>query len=213
MLAGTELIRKKLGKDAYAMTITLLLNSEGKKMGKTAKGAVWLDPDKTTPYDFYQYWRNIGDADVLKCLRMMTFLPLEQIDEMDKWEGAKLNTAKEILAGELTTLVHGSDEAAKAKAGAEALFSAATPGSMENVPSVTLEEEDFDENGAVDILTILVRAGLEKSKSDARRDVKQGGVTVDGDKVTDFKTVYKKEELADGKLVKRGKKNFKLVKS
>ena len=213
MLAGTELIRKKLGKDAYAMTITLLLNSEGKKMGKTAKGAVWLDPDKTTPYDFYQYWRNIGDADVLKCLRMMTFLPLEQIDEMDKWEGAKLNTAKEILAGELTTLVHGSDEAAKAKAGAEALFSAATPGSMENVPSVTLEEEDFDENGAVDILTILVRAGLEKSKSDARRDVKQGGVTVDGDKVTDFKTVYKREELADGKLVKRGKKNFKLVKS
>ena len=213
MLAGTELIRKKLGKDAYAMTITLLLNSEGKKMGKTAKGAVWLDPDKTSPYDFYQYWRNIGDADVLKCLRMMTFLPLEQIDEMDKWEGAQLNTAKEILAQELTTLVHGSDEAAKAKAGAEALFSAATPGSMDNVPTAELAAEDFGENGEVDILTILVKAGLEKSRGDARRDVIQGGVTVDGVKVQDFKAVFTKDELKDGKLVKRGKKSFKLVKS
>ena len=212
MLAGTELIRKKLGKDAYAMTITLLLNSEGKKMGKTAKGAVWLDPDKTSPYDFYQYWRNIGDADVLKCLRMMTFLPLEQIDEMDQWEGAKLNTAKEILAGELTTLVHGSDEAKKAKAGAEALFSAATPGSMENVPTATLADEDFSEEGTVDILTILVKAGLEKSRGDARRDVNQGGVTVDGVKITDFKAVFSKDDLKDGKLVKRGKKSFKLVK-
>ncbi len=211
MLAGTELIRKKLGKDAYAMTITLLLNSEGKKMGKTAKGAVWLDPNKTSPYEFYQYWRNIGDSDVLKCLRMMTFLPLEQIDEMDTWEGAKLNTAKEILATELTTLVHGEEEAAKAKAGAEALFSTASPTDMDNVPSVTLSEEDFGENGA-DILTILVAAGLEKSKSDARRDVKQGGVTVDGEKVTDFKKAYTKEEIGDGILVKRGKKNFKLVK-
>ena len=212
MLAGTELIRKKLGKDAYAMTITLLLNSEGKKMGKTAKGAVWLDPDKTSPYDFYQYWRNIGDADVLKCLRMMTFLPLEQIDEMDKWEGAQLNTAKEILATELTTLVHGSDEAAKAKAGAEALFSAAMPGSMDNVPTAVLAAEDFNENGEVDILTILVKAGLEKSRGDARRDVVQGGVTVDGEKVQDFKAVFTKDDLKDGKLVKRGKKSFKLVK-
>jgi tyrosyl-tRNA synthetase len=181
-------------------------------MGKTAKGAVWLDPDKTTPYDFYQYWRNIGDADVLKCLRMMTFLPLEQIDEMDKWEGAKLNTAKEILASELTTLVHGSDEAKKAKAGAEALFSAATPGNMENVPTATLADEDFSEEGTVDILTILVKAGLEKSRGDARRDVNQGGVTVDGEKVTDFKAVFSKDDLKDGKLVKRGKKSFKLVK-
>ena len=212
MLAGTELIRKKLSKDAYAMTITLLLNSEGKKMGKTAKGAVWLDPDKTSPYDFYQYWRNIGDADVLKCLRMMTFLPLEQIDEMDKWEGAQLNTAKEILATELTTLVHGSDEAAKAKAGAEALFSAATPGNMDNVPTVTMADEDFGEDGTVDILTILVKAGLEKSRGDARRDVTQGGITVDGEKVTDFKAVFTKDALKDGKLVKRGKKNYKLVK-
>ena len=187
MLAGTELIRKKLSKDAYAMTITLLLNSEGKKMGKTAKGAVWL--------------------------RMMTFLPLEQIDEMDKWEGAQLNTAKEILASELTTLVHGSDEAAKAKAGAVALFSAATPGSMDNVPTAVLAAEDFNENGEVDILTILVKAGLEKSRGDARRDVQQGGVTVDGVKVQDFKAVFKKEELKDGKLVKRGKKSFKLVRS
>ena len=166
----------------------------------------------TSPYDFYQYWRNIGDADVLKCLRMMTFLPLEQIDEMDKWEGAQLNTAKEILATELTTLVHGSDEAAKAKAGAEALFSAATPGSMDNVPTAVLAAEDFNENGEVDILTILVKAGLEKSRGDARRDVIQGGVTVDGEKVQDFKAVFTKDDLKDGKLVKRGKKSFKLVK-
>ena len=213
MLAGTELIRRKLGKDAHAMTITLLLNSEGKKMGKTANGAVWLDPKKTSPYEFYQYWRNVADSDVLKCIRMLTFLPLEQIDEMDKWEGAQLNTAKEILATELTTLVHGSDEASKAKAGAEALFSAATPGNMDNVPTVTLAEEDFGEDGTVDILTILVKAGLEKSRGDARRDVTQGGITVDGEKVTDFKAVFTKDALKDGKLVKRGKKNYKLIKS
>ena len=211
MLAGTELIRKKLQKDAYAMTITLLLNSEGKKMGKTQKGAVWLDPDKTTPYEFYQYWRNIGDADVLKCLRMMTFLPLEQIDEMDKWEGAQLNEAKKILAWELTTLVHGEDEAKKAEAGAQALFSAAGAGSMENVPQAVLEEEDFDENGTVDILTILVKSGLNASRSDARRAVQQGGVTVAGEKVMDFRVTYDKAALKEGLLVRRGKKNYKQV--
>ena len=211
MLAGTELIRKKLQKDAYAMTITLLLNSEGKKMGKTQKGAVWLDPDKTTPYEFYQYWRNIGDADVLKCLRMMTFLPLEQIDEMDKWEGAQLNEAKKILAWELTTLVHGEDEAKKAEAGAQALFSAAGAGSMENVPQAVLEEEDFDENGTVDILTILVKSGLNASRSDARRAVQQGGVTVAGEKVMDFRATYDKAALKEGLLVRRGKKNYKQV--
>ena len=200
MLAGTELIRKKLGKDAHAMTITLLLNSEGKKMGKTAKGAVWLDPDKTSPYDFYQYWRNIGDADVLKCLRMMTFLPLEQIDEMDKWEGAQLNTAKEILAHELTTLVHGEDEAAKAEKGAKALFAAGGAGNMENVPELILTDEDL-EDGSIGILSALVKSGLEKSRSDARRDVKQGGVTVDGEKVTDIDAVFSKEALEKGILI------------
>ncbi len=210
MLAGTELIRKKLAKDAYAMTITLLLNSEGKKMGKTQKGAVWLDPDKTTPYEFYQYWRNIGDADVLKCLRMMTFLPLEQIDEMDKWEGAQLNTAKEILATELTTLVHGDDEAKKAKSGAEALFAGA--GNMENVPTAVLKDEDFGENGTIDILTVLTKSGLNASRSDARRAVQQGGVSVDGEKVADIKKEFAKDDLKDGVLVKRGKKNYKQVK-
>ena len=208
MLAGTELIRKKLGKDAHAMTITLLLNSEGKKMGKTAKGAVWLDPDKTSPYDFYQYWRNIGDADVLKCLRMMTFLPLEQIDEMDKWEGAQLNTAKEILAHELTTLVHGEDEAVKAEKGAKALFAAGGAGDMSNVPEVLLTQDDLEENG-LGILTALVKSGLEKSRSDARRDVKQGGVSVDGKKVTDIDTVFSKETLEKGILMQRGKKSYK----
>ena len=208
MLAGTELIRKKLGKDAHAMTITLLLNSEGKKMGKTAKGAVWLDPDKTSPYDFYQYWRNIGDADVLKCLRMMTFLPLEQIDEMDKWEGAQLNTAKEILAHELTTLVHGEDEAVKAEKGAKALFAAGGAGDMSNVPEVILTQDDL-EDGGLNILTALVKSGLEKSRSDARRDVKQGGVSVDGEKVAAIDKVFDKETLEKGILLQRGKKSYK----
>ena len=210
MLAGTELIRKKLGKDAYAMTIQLLLNSEGKKMGKTAKGAVWLDPDKTTPYDFYQYWRNVGDQDVLKCLRMMTFLPLAQIDEMDKWEGAKLNEAKEILAWELTSLVHGEDEAKKAKAGAQALFGGA--GDAAQIPEETVSDADFREDGTIDILAVLVAAHLCPTRSEARRAVEQGGVTVEDEKVTDFRKTYTKEDLKDGVLVRRGKKSFKKVK-
>ena len=210
MLAGTELIRKKLGKDAYAMTIQLLLNSEGKKMGKTAKGAVWLDPDKTTPYDFYQYWRNVGDQDVLKCLRMMTFLPLAQIDEMDKWEGAKLNEAKEILAWELTSLVHGEDEAKKAKAGAQALFGGA--GDAAQIPEETVSDADFKEDGTIDILAVLVAAHLCPTRSEARRAVEQGGVTVEDEKVTDFRKAYTKEDLKDGVLVRRGKKSFKKVK-
>ena len=210
MLAGTELIRKKLGKDAYAMTIQLLLNSEGKKMGKTAKGAVWLDPDKTTPYDFYQYWRNVGDQDVLKCLRMMTFLPLAQIDEMDKWEGAKLNEAKEILAWELTSLVHGEDEAKKAKAGAQALFGGA--GDVAQIPEETVSDADFKEDGTIDILAVLVAAHLCPTRSEARRAVEQGGVTVEDEKVTDFRKTYTKEDLKDGVLVRRGKKSFKKVK-
>ncbi len=210
MLAGTELIRKKLGKDAYAMTIQLLLNSEGKKMGKTAKGAVWLDPDKTSPYDFYQYWRNVGDQDVLKCLRMMTFLPLAQIDEMDKWEGAKLNEAKEILAWELTSLVHGEDEAKKAKAGAQALFGGA--GDAAQIPEETVSDADFREDGTIDILAVLVAAHLCPTRSEARRAVEQGGVTVEDEKVTDFRKTYTKEDLKDGVLVRRGKKSFKKVK-
>ncbi len=206
MLAGTELIRKKLGEDAYAMTITLLLTSEGKKMGKTQAGAVWLDPDKTSPYDFYQYWRNVDDADVCKCLRMLTFLPLEQIDEMDKWEGSRLNEAKEILAYELTSLVHGEDEAKKAQSAARALF--AGQGSMENIPAFKLEEDDFTD-GSIDILTILQRSGLCSSRSDARRNVEQGGVTVDGVQVKDIKASYDRSAFeGDGMLVKRGKKNF-----
>ncbi len=206
MLAGTELIRKKLGKDAYAMTITLLLTSEGKKMGKTQAGAVWLDPDKTSPYDFYQYWRNVDDADVCKCLRMLTFLPLEQIDEMDKWEGSRLNEAKEILAYELTSLVHGEDEAKKAQSAAKALF--AGQGNMENIPSYTLTDEDFD-NDTIDILSILQKTGLCTSRSDARRNVEQGGVTVDGEPVKDIKKTYERSAFeGDGLLIKRGKKNF-----
>ena len=181
MLAGTELIRRKLGKDAIAMTITLLLNSEGKKMGKTEKGAVWLDPEKTSPFEFYQYWRNVGDADVLKCLRMLTFLPLEQIDEMDKWEGSQLNTAKEILAFELTKLVHGEEEATKAQESAKALF--AGGGDDANMPTYELKNEDFL-NGRIDILGVLASSGLCASRSEARRAVEQGGVTVDGEKVT-----------------------------
>ena len=209
MLGGTELIRRKLGKDAYAMTITLLLNSEGKKMGKTQKGAVWLDPNKTTPFEFYQYWRNVADADVLKCLRMLTFLPLEQIDEMDKWEGSQLNQAKEILAYELTKLVHGEEEAEKAKASAKALFGG---GESTQIPTYELTDEDF-QDGTIDILGVLVKAGLNVSRSEARRAVEQGGVMVDNEKVTDIKTVYSKETFAgEGIVVKRGKKNFMRVK-
>ncbi len=205
MLGGTELIRKKLGKDAYAMTITLLLNSEGKKMGKTASGAVWLDPEKTTPYEFYQYWRNVGDADVLKCIRMLTFLPVEEIDKMDAWEGEQLNRAKEILAFELTKLVHGEEEAVKAEASAKALFGA---GSGADAPTTELSDEDLTD-GAIDILTLLVKCELCASKSEARRNVQQGGVTVAGDKVTDFTKTYTKAELAEGLLIKRGKKNYR----
>ena len=208
MLGGTELIRRKLGKDAYAMTITLLLNSEGKKMGKTASGAVWLDPNKTSPFEFYQYWRNVGDADVLKCIRMLTFLPVEEIDKMDAWEGSQLNTAKEILAYELTKLVHGEEEANKAQAQARALFS--TNVDADSAPTVELSAADFAD-GKADILALLVGAELCASRSEARRAVEQGGVTVDGEKVTDFKMVFDVADLAEGKLIKRGKKNFKKV--
>ena len=208
MLGGTELIRRKLGKDAYAMTITLLLNSEGKKMGKTQKGAVWLDPNKTTPFEFYQYWRNVADADVLKCIRMLTFLPMEEIRKMDSWEGSQLNTAKEILAYELTKLVHGEEEAVKAQESARALFSA---GNAENMPSAKLVDDNFVD-GKIDICGVLVAAGLAASRSEARRNVEQGGVTVDGEKVTDVKTAYEPGFFAgEGVVVKRGKKNFKKV--
>ena len=209
MLGGTELIRRKLGKDAHAMTITLLLNSEGKKMGKTQSGAVWLDPEKTSPFDFYQYWRNVGDSDVLKCLRMLTFLPLEQIDELDQWEGSQLNQAKEILAFELTKLVHGEEEAAKAQEGARALFAAGA--STENMPTFELSEEDFTD-GTIDILSILNKSGLAASRSEGRRNVEQGGVSVDGNPVKDIKAVFSREQFAgDGVVVKRGKKNFKKI--
>jgi len=204
MLGGTELIRRKLGKDAHAMTITLLLNSEGKKMGKTQSGAVWLDPEKTSPFDFFQYWRNIADADVLKCLRMLTFLPLSQIDEMDSWEGSQLNEAKEILAYELTKLVHGEEEAEKAKKSARELF---TGGNAENMPVCELDEADFTD-GSVDILTILQKSGLAPSRSEARRNVEQGGVTVEGETVNEIKASYTREQLADGAVVRRGKKKF-----
>lgn len=208
MLGGTELIRRKLGKDAYAMTITLLLNSEGKKMGKTQKGAVWLDPNKTSPFEFYQYWRNVADADVLKCIRMLTFLPLEEIDKMDAWEGSQLNEAKEILAYELTKMIHGEEEAVKAREASRALF---TGGNAADMPTVELEDGDFMD-GQMDILTMLVKAGLVPSKSEARRAVEQGGVSVDGEKVGDIKTNYAKEALdGDGVVVRRGKKNFKRV--
>ena len=205
MLGGTELIRRKLGKDAHAMTITLLLNSEGKKMGKTQSGAVWLDPEKTSPFDFYQYWRNIADADVLKCLRMLTFLPIQQIDEMDQWEGSQLNQAKEILAYELTKLVHSQEEAEKAQVSARELF---TGGNAASMPSCELKEEDFTD-GSVDILTILQKSGLAPSRSEARRNVEQGGVTVGGETVSDLKTVFTREQfLGEGLVVKRGKKKF-----
>ena len=208
MLGGTELIRKKLGKDAHAMTITLLLNSEGKKMGKTASGAVWLDPNKTSPYEFYQYWRNVGDADVLKCIRMLTFLPLEQIDEMDKWEGSQLNKAKEILAYELTSLVHGEEEAKKAEASAKALFAGGADGG--DVPTTELTDADLAD-GSLDILTLLVKSGLCASKSEARRNVQQGGVTVEDQKVTDIAALYDADTLRKGLMVRRGKKNFNKV--
>ena len=208
MLGGTELIRRKLGKDASAMTITLLLNSEGKKMGKTQSGAVWLDPKKTSPFDFYQYWRNVGDADVLKCIRMLTFLPLEQIDEMNKWEGSELNKAKEILAYELTTLVHGEEEAKRAQESARALFS---QGNAANMPTAELTDEDF-RDGSIDILTMLAKSGLVTSKSEGRRAVQQGGVAVDGEKVTDIAQTYTKEALSgEGVVLKKGKKNFRKV--
>jgi tyrosyl-tRNA synthetase len=206
MLGGTELIRRKLGKDAYAMTINLLLNSEGKKMGKTQSGAVWLDPKKTTPFDFFQYWRNVADADVLKCMRMLTFLPLDEINAMESWEGAKLNEAKEILAFELTKLVHGEEEAAKAREASHALF--AGGGDATHMPTVTLTAEDFAERDP-DIMAILVRTGLDKSRGDARRAVEQGGVSINDEKVTDLKATYAADFFAgDGVVVKRGKKKF-----
>ena len=208
MLGGTELIRRKLGKNACAMTITLLLNSEGKKMGKTQSGAVWLDPEKTSPFEFYQYWRNVGDADVLKCLRMLTFLPLEQIDEMDKWEGSQLNTAKEILAFELTKLVHGEEEAAKAQESARALFSG---GNAANMPTAVITEENL-RDGEIDIMGLLVASGLCASRSEARRAVQQGGVAVDGEKVTDIHAAFKAEDMSgEGLVLKKGKKNFRKV--
>ena len=208
MLGGTELIRRKLGKDASAMTITLLLNSEGKKMGKTQSGAVWLDPNKTSPFEFYQYWRNVADADVLKCIRMLTFLPLEEIDKMDTWEGSQLNQAKEILAYELTKLVHGEEEAVKAQESARALFSS---GAAANMPTAELTAEDFVD-GSIDILTMLLKSGLVPSKSEARRAVEQGGVAVDGEKVTDIKKTFTADEIPeDGLVLRRGKKNFRKV--
>ncbi len=205
MLGGSELIRKKLGKDAYAMTITLLLNSEGKKMGKTASGAVWLDPEKTSPYDFYQYWRNVADADVLKCIRMLTFLPLEEIDRMDKWEGSQLNTAKEILAYELTKLVHGEEEAEKAQSAARAIF--AGGGDHENMPSTVLSDTDFTD-GKIGLLDIMVKAGLAASKGEARRLVIQGGVSVNDEKMSDPQQAFSSDEIKDGMIIKKGKKVF-----
>ena len=203
MLGGTELIRKKLGKDAHAMTITLLLNSEGKKMGKTVGGAVWLDPNKTSPYEFYQYWRNVGDADVLKCIRMLTFLPLEQIDEMDSWEGSQLNTAKEILAFELTKLVHGEEEANKAQETARAVFAGA--GSHENMPTVTLSADDFAD-GKIGLLSVMVKGGMASSNGEARRLVTQGGVAVNDQKATNPSQSFTPDDFADGIIVKKGKK-------
>ncbi len=206
MLGGTELIRKKLGADAHAMTITLLTDSNGKKMGKTAGNAVWLDPKKTSPYDFYQYWRNVDDSDVMKCIKMLTFLPLEQISEMEKWEGSELNRAKEILAFELTSMVHGQEEADKAQEAARALFAGA--GGGENTPSYQLTEADL-KDGQADILTLLVASGLTKTRSEARQSVLQGGVTADGEKITDIKKAYRPEDLpADGLLLRKGKKSY-----
>ncbi len=212
MIGGMELIRRKLGRDdaANAMTITLLLNSEGKKMGKTVSGAVWLDPDKTSPFDFYQYWRNVADADVIKCLYLLTFLPVEQIREMEAWEGSQLNQAKEILAYELTNLVHGKEEAEKAQAGARSLFSGG--GSPAEMPLANLSEADFDEKDEIGLITVLVRSGLADTRSDARRSIEQGGVTVDGEKISDVYAVLGKDRFAgDGVVVRRGKKKFKRV--
>ena len=208
MLGGTELIRRKLGKDAYAMTITLLLNSEGKKMGKTESGAVWLDAEKTSPYEFFQYWRNVSDTDVIKCLKMLTFLPLEEIEAMERWEGSELNKAKEILAYELTQLVHGTEEAQKAKEAAAALFAGGA--NSENMPKTVLSDEQFTD-GTIDILTLLVASGMTASKSEARRAVEQGGVSVNGDKVADAKAVYTKEAFAEEFILKKGKKSFQKI--
>ena len=205
MLGGTELIRRKLGKDASAMTITLLLNSEGKKMGKTQKGAVWLNPEKTSPYEFFQYWRNVDDADVIKCLKMLTFLPLSEIEKMENWEGSQLNEAKEILAYELTALVHGKEEAEKAKESARSVFGA---GDASNMPTATVDADCF-KDGEVDLITLLVAGGLCQTRSDARRNIEQGGVTVNGEKETNFKKTYTKDNFGDGIVIKRGKKNFK----
>ena len=210
MLGGTELIRRKLGKDAYAMTITLLLNSEGKKMGKTQSGAVWLDPNKTSPFDFYQYWRNVDDADVIKCMKLLTFLPLEEIQEMEKWEGSQLNKAKEILAFQLTELVHGTEEAQKAEAGAKALFAGGAD--TEHMPTTELAAEDFDEEGNIDLISLLVKSVLVTTRSEGRRAIEQGGVSVDGEKVMDIKHVLSKDALTgDGVVLKRGKKKFNKV--
>ena len=210
MIGGTELIRRKLGKDAYAMTITLLLNSEGKKMGKTQSGAVWLDPNKTSPFDFYQYWRNVDDADVIKCMRLLTFLPIEQIDEMAAWEGSQLNKAKEILAYELTNLVHGEEEAKKAQEGARALFSGGAD--TAHMPTTELTDEDFTEEGTIDLITMLIKAGLVPTRSEGRRAIEQGGVSIDGEKITDIKHVVAKDSLTgDGIVLKRGKKKFNKV--
>ena len=209
MLGGTELIRRKLGKDAYAMTINLLLNSEGKKMGKTQSGAVWLDPNKTTPFEFFQYWRNVSDADVLKCIRMLTFLPLEEIDKMESWEGAQLNEAKEILAFELTKLVHGDEEATKAKEASHALFAGGANNA--NMPTVTVTAEDFPD-GELDIISVLVKAGLCDSRGDGRRNIQQGGVSVADEKVTDISTKYTLDDFkGDGLIIRRGKKKFAKV--
>lgn len=205
MLGGTELIRRKLGKDAHAMTITLLLNSEGKKMGKTANGAVWLDPNKTSPFEFYQYWRNVGDKDVMKCIRMLTFLPIEEIDAMSDWKDSKLNDAKDILAYELTKLVHGEEEAEKARVSSRALFGGADGG---EIPTVTLTDADLTD-GAADILTLLVKGGLVTSRSEARRAVEQGGVSADGEKVTDIRVSFTAETLKNGVVLRRGKKSYK----
>lgn len=209
MLGGTELIRRKIGKDAYAMTINLLLNSEGKKMGKTQSGAVWLDPNKTTPFEFFQYWRNVSDADVLKCIRMLTFLPLEEIDKMESWEGAQLNEAKEILAFELTKLVHGEEEAAKAKEASHALFAGGANNA--NMPTVTVTAEDFPD-GELDIISVLVKAGLCDSRGDGRRNIQQGGVSVADEKVTDISTKYTLDDFkGEGLIIRRGKKKFAKV--
>ena len=209
MLGGRELIRRKLGKeDAQAMTITLLLNSEGKKMGKTANGAVWLDPEKTSPYDFYQYWRNVDDADVINCIKMLTFLPLDEIHAMESWEGAELNKAKEILAYQLTELVHGEEEAKKAETAAKSIFGG---GGTENMPETSLEDEDFKEDGTIDLISVLVKSGLVPSRGEGRRAIEQNGIAVNGEKVTDVHASYSKDAFKEEFVLKRGKKNFRKI--